>query len=138
KKEPRQSTMFVPATVTNVEVINSALVKLLLGRPRPIGFQPREMGDELQAELHTDLLDHEIDRSEFPLVFYDTSKECLIFGNSFMKFFWEKTEDKRRLLSPVLSGMKEYVTEQIPPGTKKGFKEDSHTILVKDGVTVKK
>ena len=55
-KDSWQARMFIPMTITNVEVIVGALQKLLMGSDKPMGLLPRESGDQLQAELHTALL----------------------------------------------------------------------------------
>lgn len=105
KKEPWQSTMFIPYTVTNVEVITSALYKILMGKRQSLVFTPREIGDELQAELQTDMLKYELDKSDFYIEFYKTLKEVGIFGSGFMKFYWERKEENRRIMKPIRRGL---------------------------------
>jgi hypothetical protein len=104
KKQPWQSTMFIPYSVTNVEVITTSLFKLLFGKRESIRFEPREMGDELQAELHSDMLAYEIDMSGFMGEANKMLKEIGIFGSSFFKFYWSKIEEKRKIIEPVRRG----------------------------------
>lgn len=104
KKKSWQSTMFVPYSVTNVEVITTSLFKLLFGKREAIRFDPRETGDELQAELHSDMLSYEIDMSGIVPEFNKVLKEIGIFGSAFMKFYWTKKEEKRKLIEPVRRG----------------------------------
>lgn len=107
KKESWQSMMFIPYTATNVEVITSALYKILMGKRQSLVFNPREIGDELQAELQTSVLQYELDKSDFYIEFYKTLKEVGIFGSGFMKFYWERREENRRIMKPVRRGLTE-------------------------------
>jgi len=105
KKETWQSTMFIPYTATNVEVITSALYKILMGKRQSLAFTRREIGDELQAELQSDVLTYELDMADFHMEFYKTLKEVGIFGSGFMKFYWERKEENRRIMKPVRRGL---------------------------------
>lgn len=135
KKEPWQATMFIPETVKNVEVISSAYMKILMGKRNPISFEPRELGDELQAQLNTNILRYEMDRSSFTIEFYKTLKEACIYGSGFMKFYPEKRYDNRRLKKPVKRGFvgtaKEMISGRMAsPSDVVGFKEKVETVLV--------
>lgn len=137
KKESWQSTMFIPYSVTNVEVIVSSLFKLLLGKRDPLRFDPRETGDEFQAELHSDILRYEIDMADFNIEFGKCLKELGIYGSSFMKFYWSKVEENRRIINPVRRGF--YGTakslirgEFASPSDVVGLKEENAIVLVED------
>lgn len=104
KKQPWQSTMFVPYSVTNVEVITTSLFKLLFGKRESIRFEPRETGDELQAELHSDILSYEMDVAKTTTEFNKVLKEIGIFGSGFVKIYWIKKEEKRKFIEPVRRG----------------------------------
>lgn len=144
KKENWQAQMFIPDTVTNVEVIVCSLTKILLGRKYPIGVDPREMGDELQAQLNSDLLNHQLDVSDFGAVFHAALREACIFGTGFLKIFWEKKYDKRRIKVPKTAGFKDAYAgfktgKMIIPGyTKMGESEEVKDVLSKDQITIKK
>ena len=133
KKEPWQATMFVPVTATNVEVISCALTKIGSGKKRPIALEPREMGDELQAELNTDLLDYYREKGDFELARYDAVKEACIFGSGFMKTFWEKKYARRRVATPMVEGMMSSLLKLRLPGIR-GQKNDWKDVLVKNGI----
>ncbi|HNC58479.1 MAG TPA: hypothetical protein PLP33_23835 [Leptospiraceae bacterium] len=137
KKEPWQSTMFIPYSVTNVEVITSALFKILMGKRQSLSFRPREFGDELQAELQTDVLSFELDKCDFQMEFYKTLKECGIFGSGFMKFYWEKKEENRRVMKPVRLGFAGTARsilrgEMRSPSEVVGFEQKTETVLAVD------
>jgi hypothetical protein len=137
KKAYWQTTMFDPLTVTNVEVIAAALTKLNIGKKRVMALEPREMGDELQAELHTKMLDYEVEKSEFPLNYYDVQKEGVIFGNGFMKFYYEKKYAPRRIKKPryesIVSALKNFRKPIV-----EGFDEEVKTTLVRDNIKCEK
>ncbi len=134
-KEDWQSTLPETITNTNVEVIAAAIFKTLFGRQRPIGLRPREMGDELQAELHTALLDHQVDRSELPIEFSKALRQLLTFGNTFIKIYWERKPEMRR----VMKDMRETLMEALKNGRLPqviGQKEEVTTVFAKNGVRV--
>lgn len=101
KKLPWQATMFDPMTVTNVEVVSTALTRLLFGKKKPLTVEPREMGDLLQAELHSDLLDFEVEKSGMCLASDAAVKEACIFGSGFTKVYWKKIKALRRVKKPT-------------------------------------
>ena len=141
KKEIWQSTMFVPYSVTNVEVITTSLFKLLFGKRESIRFDPREMGDELQAELHSDVLAYEMDMSGIIEESNKVLKEIGIFGSAFMKVYWKKTEENRKLIEPVRRGFvgtaKELMSGRMAdPRDVVGMKQTEKRITVEDDCRV--
>jgi hypothetical protein len=133
KKEEWQATLFTPLTITHCEVIYTGLIKLLLGRKRPISIEAREMGDQLQSELNTSLLDYEIDKSGLHLAFGQSLKDATIFGNGFLKCYWEKKYAPRRIRKPVYEDIEVARAEGLPPlGKKKGEKIEVEKVLIKD------
>ncbi len=141
KKKPWSSCLFIPETFKTVEIICAAITKILFGRKRPISIAPRERGDELQAELNTDLLDYEVDKSGFAVAFYDTLKEALIYGSGFMKFYWMEKKDKRRLktVDERFGFMDEArgacgMGPRVKAGDVKSLKEEVQEVYVKQNV----
>lgn len=130
KKEWWQCTMFDPLTVTNVEVVTSALTKINVGKKRILGIEPRESGDELQAELNTKILDYQVDKSDFALQYYDCQKESCIFGDGFMKFYYFEKNGPVRLQKPVYEGILSAVKNFRRPGKIVGFKEKIETVPI--------
>lgn len=106
KKKDWQTCMFDPSiTPTNVELTTNALAKTLLGKDKPLGMRPREMGDELQAELHSAILDYEVQRSGFVIADYDAKKESAIYGSGFIKIYWIRRKAPRRIQKPVTESL---------------------------------
>ena len=141
RKEAWQSILFVPETFKVIEVICAALTKTILGKAHPIAFDPRERGDELQAELNTDLLSYELDRSNFVTAFYDVMKEALIYGSGFMKLYWLKKKDKRRIQVPnERYGLMESIQSgfKYKAGSAKNYKEEIQDIYVKENVVAER
>lgn len=141
KKEPWQSCMFVPYSVTNVEVITTSLFKLLFGKRESIRFDPRETGDELQAELHSDVLAYEMDMSGIIEESNKILKEIGIFGSAFMKVYWKKTEENRKLIEPVRRGFvgtaKSLMAgEMARPNDIIGMKQKEQSVTVEDDCRV--
>lgn len=134
KKEPWQATMFIPATASNVEIISSSLTKIASTTKHPIAVEPREMGDELQAELNNDLIDYNVQKGEYVMNRAKTLKEGCIFGSGFMKIFQEKKFAKRRISSPAREGFLSALKNMRLPGSVVGKKEEVKTVLVKDCV----
>lgn len=134
RKKPWQAAMFIPATVTNVEVIVSALTKIGSGKRRSIGLEPREMGDELQSELNNDLMDYYLEKGDYAVSRYDCVKEAGIFGSGFMKLFWEKKYAKRRTRQVVMESFVEAVRQFRFQPQPKGFEEVVQDVLVKNGI----
>lgn len=137
RKEGWQSCLYVPETFKVVEVIAAALTKTIFSRRHPVSLDPRERGDELQAELNTDLLSYELERSNFATVFYDVLKEALIYGSGFMKLYWLQKKDKRRIkVVDQRYGMMDELKSgfQIKAGTPKSYKEEIQDIYVKENV----
>ena len=132
KKEPWQATMFIPLTVSVLETIASALVKILLGGDRVITVEPREMGDRLQAELRMNLLDYEIDQSGFHSAVSGAVREALRYGSGFVKMYWKKTLEKRRIQEPVRAGFSEANKLGLEPGTISGYEEKTKDVYVED------
>lgn len=139
KKETWQCTMFIPETVKNVEIIISATFKILMGKKKPMVFEPRELGDELQAELNTSILEYEMDKSSYVEEFYKTLKEAGIFGSGFMKFYYEKRYDNRRLKKPVKRGFVGTAKELMggnmaSPNDVVGYKEEIKSVKTVDKI----
>jgi hypothetical protein len=132
KKEDWQATLFTPLTVTHCEVIYTGLIKLLLGRKRPISIEPREMGDQLQAELNTSLLDYEIEKSGLHLAFGQALKDATIFGDGFLKCYWDKRYAPRRIRKPVYEDIETARESGQPLGKKKGEKFEVEKVLIHD------
>ena len=105
KKEPWQNTLFIPESNKNVEVISTALTKIGAGKKRPIALEPREAGDELQAELNTELLDYYREKGDYEIARYKAVKDACIFGSGFMKVFWERKTAKRRVRVPKVENV---------------------------------
>lgn len=138
-KESWQATMFQPLTVSQVETICCAITKILLGKEHPIGFKPREAGDLLQAELNAALLEHQLEKSSFPTVFYEVLKEALIFGSGFMKLYWRKDVDKRKVRTPLKYTFGDAAQELlkgrvVPLGGVKGYENQIQNVVVREGV----
>lgn len=133
--------MFVPYSVTNVEVITTSLFKLLFGKRESIRFDPREMGDELQAELHSDVLAYEMDMSGIIEESNKILKEIGIFGSAFMKVYWKKTEENRKMIEPVRRGFvgtaKSLMAGEIArPNDIIGMKQKEQRVTVEDDCRV--
>lgn len=131
EKAPWQSKMFVPTTVSNVEVVSSALAKVLLGQSNPIKIEPRETGDGLQAELMNKLLDYEMDKSNFRVGFYDALKQACIYGSGFMKFYWKKRYSKRKVKKPMMEDVYMAQINKRPPGVV-GYREQEEEVVIED------
>ncbi len=132
KKEPWQATMFIPATASNVEIITSSLTKIASTTKHPIAVEPRESGDELQAELNNDFIDYYVEKGEYVLNRAKVLKEAAIFGSGFMKIFQEKKVGKRRLNVPVKEGFVSALKNMRMPGSVVGQKSEAQTVIIKD------
>jgi len=137
KKKPWQATMFVPYSVTNVEVITTSLFKLLFGKREAIRFEPRETGDELQAELHSDVLAYEMDMSGAITEYNKVLKEIGIFGSAFMKLYWVRKEENRKIMEPKRRGFVDTAKslmqgEMASPSDIVGFKQAEKMVTVED------
>src|SRR3990167_1454555 len=131
-KKPWQACMFAPSiTPVNVELTTNALTKVLSSKPNPLGMEPREMGDELQAQLNSKVLDYEVQRSNFVIADYDATKEAVIYGSGFMKLYWRKQMAPRRVLKDVreslVDAMKNFRLPQVI-----GKKEGIEQVLIKN------
>lgn len=132
KKQPWQACMFDPSiTPTNVELTTNALVKILSGKDQPLSVRPREMGDELQASLHTAVLDYEIGRSNWLIADYDVKKEAVIYGSGFMKVYWQTKKAKRRIKQTVREDAL-VALENLRAPLKTGTKEVVQEVTVKN------
>lgn len=132
QKKPWQACMFDPSiTPTNVELTTNALAKTLLGKDKPLGMKPREMGDELQAELHSCILDYEVQRSGFVIADYDVKKEAAIYGSGFMKIYWIRKKALRRIQKPVREGIAEALSNFRLPQVI-GTKTETEEVTIKD------
>ena len=132
QKKPWQACMFDPTlTPTNVELTTNALTKVLSGKEKPLGLKPREMGDELQAELHSCILDYEVQRSNFVVADYDVKKEACIYGSGFMKLYWRKQMAPRRVLKEVREGIVEAAIKLRTPRVV-GYKEEVEEVIIKN------
>lgn len=113
KKEPWQSRMFIDITLQNVEIISSQVFKTMMAPEPPIKTEAGPAGDDLQAELISDIMKYEMQKGDFKVAFYDTYKEAVRYGSGFMKFYWEKVEDTRMRRMPV-SQTPSDVVQQAP------------------------
>jgi len=134
KKAPWQSCLFIPSSNQNVEVITSALTKIHSGKKHALSLEPREMGDELQAELNTALMSYYLEKGNYQVARYDTIKEACIYGSGFMKLFWEKRYAKRRMRQPVVAGFMDALQGKGIPGQKLKDKEVVQEVLIKNGI----
>lgn len=132
KKEPWQATMFIPATPSNVEIISSSLTKIASATKHPIAVEPREMGDELQAELNNELIDYYVEKGDYVLNRSKVLKEATIFGSGFMKIFQEQKFALRRMNEPVLEGFEAALKKGRAPGTVLGQKSVKKRVMVRD------
>ena len=132
KKKPWQACMFDPSiTPVNVELTTNALAKTLLGKEKPLGMKPREMGDELQAELHSSILDYEVQRAGFVVADYDVKKEAAIYGSGFLKVYWVRKMAPRRIQKPVREGILDAVMKGRTPQVV-GFTSEVEEVLIQD------
>lgn len=132
KKKEWQACMFDPSiSPTNVELTTNALAKSLLGREKPLGMKPREMGDELQAELHSTILDYEVQKSGYIIADYDCKKEAAIYGSGFMKIYWVRKKAPRRVQKPVTESILEAVKNGRLPKMV-GTKVEMEEVLIQD------
>jgi hypothetical protein len=132
QKKPWQCCIFDSSiTPTNVELTTNALSKTLLGKDSPLGITPREMGDELQAELHSCILDYEVQRSGYIVADYDTNKEAVKYGSGFMKIYWVRKKGLRRIQKPVREGILDAVKNRRLPAIV-GFKAEQEEVVIKD------
>lgn len=142
KKEPWQATMFDPMTVTNCEIIDCSLTRLLFGRKQPIRLEPREMGDQLQAELNTSILDYEVEKSGFVASFHGALREAVVYGNGFLKFFWHREYAPRRVRRevPAIENVAQVLSSimQFRKPDWKNMEEVVDKVLIKNNVAVEK
>ncbi len=132
KKKPWQSCVFDSSiTPTNVELTTNALAKVLLGKDKPLGMKPREMGDELQAELHSSILDYEVQRSGYVIADYDSKKEAIKYGSGFMKIYWVRQKAPQRIQKAVREGILEAAKNLRFPRVV-GFKTELEEVVIKD------
>lgn len=132
QKKPWQACIFDSSiTPTNVELTTNALAKVLLGKEKPLGMKPREMGDELQAELHSAILDYEVQRSGFVIADYDAKKEAVIYGSGFIKIYWVRKKAPRRIQKPVRESWTEAISGLRLPQVI-GHKIETTEVLIKD------
>lgn len=131
-KKPWQACMFDPSiTPTNVELTTNALSKTLLGKDEPLGIEPREMGDQLQAELHSSVLSYEVQRSNYVIADYDAKKEAVKYGSSFMKIYWVRKKAPRRIQKPVREGLWDAFKNGRLPAVV-GFKTEMEEVTIQD------
>lgn len=109
QKEPWQSSMFIDITFQNVEIIASQIFKTMMAPTPPIQIAAGPAGDDLQARLIQDVLDYELQKSNFNIAFYDALKEAVKYGSGFVKLYWEKVEDVRLRRMPVMQEMREVI-----------------------------
>lgn len=142
QKEDWQAKMFVNLTVQNVEIITSQLFKTLFGMKPPIKTEAGPAGDELQAQLITDVFDYETRKAQFDLASYDALKEAVRYGNGFVKLYWDRVEDNRIRRVPIDQTPAEVIDTAPPeslagiapmpaPGLK-GFEKQMVTVLLKN------
>lgn len=114
RKEPWQTKMFIGITVQTVEVICSQIFKTMMAPKPPIQVAAGPAGDELQAKLIEETMEYELRKSQFDVNFYDALKECVRYGNGFMKFFWERIEDSRPRRVPVFEAPDQLISRATP------------------------
>lgn len=142
QKEDWQAKMFVNLTVQNVEIITSQLFKTLFGMKPPIKTEAGPAGDELQAQLITDVFDYETRKACFDIASYDALKEAVRYGNGFVKLFWERVEDNRIRRVPIDQTPAEVIETApveslageapMPPPGLKGFEKQMVKVLLKN------
>lgn len=131
-KKPWQNCIFDSSiTPTNVELTTNALSKTLLGKEKPLGMKPREMGDQLQAELHSSILDYEVQRSGWVIADYDAKKEAVKYGSGFTKLYWVRQKAPRRIQKPVREGILDAAKNFRLPAIV-GFKAEIEEVTIKD------
>lgn len=142
QKEPWQAKMFVNLTVQNVEIITSQLFKTIFAMKPPVKTEAGPAGDELQANLITEVFDYETRKAMFDIASYDALKEAVRYGNGFVKLFWDRVEDVRMRRMPVdetpmevvESAPMEALEGQAPMPTPrlKGFEKQLTTVMLKN------
>ena len=114
RKETWQTKMFIGITVQTVEVICSQIFKTMMAPKPPVQVAAGPAGDELQAKLIEETMDYELRKSQFDVNFYDALKECVRYGNGFMKFFWERVEDVRPRRVPTYETPDQVLSRATP------------------------
>lgn len=99
RKESWQSTVFIPISLQNKEIIKSNLHRTLISG-LPYNVKPRPSGDEDQGRSIKDLTIREMQRSRFELVANDVLDDVTTYGTGFFKRVWVKTTQKRRVRAP--------------------------------------
>lgn len=144
RKESWQSRLFWPLMFKTVEGAVASIMKVLFGKNQPIKFKRRAYGDELQAQLCTELLDYEIMKArqggdgQLTLSFHDALKEASMFGSSFIKMFYEVETEQRLIKIPTRNSYKDFFKDVTRiPGAVNGTKMEKQSVIIHEGVKYK-
>lgn len=94
QKENWQSTMFVPLSMQNKEIIKSQLYRTLTAG-LPVDVKPASSGSQDEASAIKDLVLPQMQRSKYDVASNDLWDDVLTYGTGFMKIFWEKKYARR-------------------------------------------
>jgi len=85
-----KSNIFIPMTFTAIETITPRLVSGYMNSTEPpISVIPRGEEDIEKAESFEQLLTYQFEQINFPAKLLNYYKQCLIYGTSVIKVFWD-------------------------------------------------
>ncbi len=103
RKESWQVKMFIPITNQVVEVIKSALYRILFLSAEEKNVTARPGGDTIQADMKDKLIRYYKDVSRFASKSNDVMHQCLVYGSGFAKIYWDTKTEIRSVRVPILS-----------------------------------
>ena len=125
------SNKFIPATFKTVEAILANIMGALYSTDPPFNIKPREAGDKTQARIMKNIISYQFNLINMYMRIYDFVKQCLIYGTSFGKIYWEKCYEPQTVIRPE----HDYEMVKTFPFVKKkikGYKANRENVLTKN------
>lgn len=103
-----RSKLFIPATSKCIDGVLAALMMQLFASKPNFSVTPRESQDVEQAKLLQALLEYQFEEADFFTEFQTFLKQCLIYGTSIGRVFWDT---QKKVLEPE---QRDFLGSQFP------------------------
>lgn len=90
---PDRSQVVLPELRDTIEWIMPTLMRMFVGSGKPVQFDPEAPGDEDQAEIETEVVNHVfMKQNDGFFVLHDMFKDALLLRNGYVNSYWKKTK----------------------------------------------
>lgn len=135
-KEAWQSTTFQPLTTTYIERATASLHNMSMGPEAPAEFQARNPEDEQRIEDTNELIQHDLEKSDFKVHWTDFLRTLCTYGTAVGKIDYAREEsdvmikERKRTIFSFMESIKSFMGYGATENTSEVYRQER--LIVKD------